>query len=281
MLGHKAYQVLGSSFEVFATTRTTSLPNEVFGSAPNVERADAFEISSIAKAVVAAKPHCVINCIGLVKQRPDANDAEQAIYLNALFPHLVADICSQHGARLVHLSTDCVFSGARGNYRETDAPDPVDMYGRSKLLGEVDRPGVLTLRTSMIGRELSGSLSLTEWFLSQTAAPVKGFTNARFSGLTTRVAAREIASLIERSPNLSGIFHLAGEPISKYDLLLLLKEAFHTRGEIGRFDDFHCDRTLSPEKLERATGFTRPRWKDMIADMVADPTPYAAIRAIR
>ena len=170
----------------------------------------------------------------------------------------MAVICRAANARLIHLSTDCVFSGRKGNYVEEDPSDAEDIYGKTKYLGEVAGTGCLTLRTSMIGRELSGCHGLLEWFLSQQGKTIRGFRRAIFSGFTTRALSETIVSIIADHPQLDGIWHLAAEPISKFELLTLVKEKGGASGSIEPDDSFSCDRSLNGMRFRKATSFVVP-----------------------
>jgi len=232
---------------------------------------------SVESAVAARDPDVVVNCIGIVKQAAEARDPLVSITVNSLFPHRLAQLCRARGARLIHVSTDCIFSGRDGMYGENDIPDPVDLYGRSKLLGEVD-DGCLTIRTSIIGRELSGAGGLLEWFLAQHGS-VRGFRRAIFSGLTTEALAELLATLICEHRELNGIRHVASAPISKHDLLGMLREAYGLDVRIVADDEMICDRSLDGTKLERETGLRAPSWAQMIAALAADETPYEQLRS--
>ena len=192
-----------------------------------------------------------------------------------MLPHRLAEACADAGARLVHVSTDCVFSGRKGGpYTEDDLPDPEDLYGRSKLLGEVDRTGCLTIRTSIFGRDFLKQSALLEWFLSNRGGRVRGYRNAVYSGFPTQVLARIIGDLLEEHPELSGLVQVAGPPITKYDLLVMLREAMALDIEIEPYDDPPCDRSLSAARFVAATGYTIPSWDEMVREVAADPTPY-------
>jgi dTDP-4-dehydrorhamnose reductase len=208
-------------------------------------------------------PDVVVNCVGVIKQRPDVQDAVHTVTLNALFPHLLADACAHLGSRLVHVSTDCVFSGDRGGYRESDLPDPPDLYGRSKLLGETSTAPALTLRTSIIGHELTTNRSLLDWFLSQEGR-VGGFTRAIYSGVTTVEFARLLREVVLPRTDLTGLYHLAAEPISKYDLLHLVADVYGWQGELLPNVDVVLDRSMRADALAQATGYRPPAWPDMI-----------------
>lgn len=281
MLGHKLIQQLSGRFQVKGTVRShegelllglLGIPGSM------VLRACAEDMRSVAAAMDDARPDAVINCIGVVKQRTEAKDPETSIGINALFPHRLAKLCRGRGVRLIHLSTDCVFSGHGGGYRETDPADATDLYGRSKLLGEVDGEGCLTIRTSIIGRELVASRGLVEWFLSQRGRTIQGYRRAIYSGFPTRTLADILVWLLNEHPDLSGIWHVASSAISKYDLLELAKRAMDLDVRIEPDDSFVCDRSLDARAFRDATGFTPPAWPEMIAAMCSDPTPYEEIR---
>lgn len=213
------------------------------------------------------RPAAVINCIGLVKQLASAADPLITLPINAIFPHRLARICSLIGARLVHISTDCVFSGAKGNYTEDDVTDAQDLYGRSKLLGElVDYDHAVTLRTSIIGRELYSAHSLVEWFLSQRGA-VKGYAKAVFSGLPTAELAAVIRDVVLPRKDLAGLYHISARPICKLDLLHLLARHYGKRIEILRDDQMKIDRSLNSEKFRSETGYRAADWPELIKRM--------------
>ena len=282
MLGHKLYQVLGHRNEVFGTLRQPLSAYHRFGlfSAGRVlGHIDVLEDACIEHALSEVRPDIVVNAVGVVKQHHEASDPERAITVNALLPHRLARACARHGCRLVHFSTDCVFSGRRGGYTESDEPDPVDLYGRTKLLGEVDVMHALTIRTSIIGRELQTTHGLVEWFLNQKEPQVKGFAEAVYTGFTTLEIARIVDMLCQRHSKLHGVLQVASNPINKYELLLLLKEAFGLTAEVDRDTAFHCDRSLKSERFCDFTGYQPPSWPEMVAQMRSDDTPYARWRA--
>jgi dTDP-4-dehydrorhamnose reductase len=224
----------------------------------------------VARALDLARPDAIVNCIGLVKQHARATDPEANLTINARFPHRLARLAAARGARLVHLSTDCVFSGRTGGYREDDDLDAPDLYGRTKALGEVSGDGVLTLRTSMVGRELRGAHGLVEWFLAQRGTRVRGYTRAFFSGMTTRVLSEAIVDVVAKWPELSGIYHVAADRISKHDLLQLLNEAFGTKTTIEPDASVTIDRSLCGDRFREATGWGAPSWSAMVAALAAE-----------
>lgn len=277
MLGHRLWRELSQRMETFVTLRRpvgdyASL--DWFDERRVIDRVDALDDESLERVVRVARPDVVVNAIGLVKQRAEARDVVGTISTNALLPHRLAARCAEIGSRLIQLSTDCVFAGTRGHYTESDVPDAQDTYGRSKLLGEVDAAHCLTIRTSMVGREIRSAHGLLEWFLSHRGEVVPGFTRARFSGLTTLELSRVIAEIIEIHHRLRGVWHVAGGPISKYELLSLVNDAFGSRATLDADDSFVCDRTLDGSRFTNATGYRPPPWGTMVAELAADPTPY-------
>ncbi len=222
--------------------------------------------SGLLTAFALAKPDVAVNCIGIIKQLPNANDHLESLAINATLPHRLAKYCDATGARLVHFSTDCVFSGKQGNYREEDFPDAYDLYGRSKLLGEVAYENSVTLRTSIIGHELDRSKSLVDWFLSQSGE-VKGFTKAVFSGLPTIEVARVVKEYVIPNVNLSGLFHLSVDPINKYDLLNLVASTYGKSINITPDDKLVIDRSLNSDRFRTATGFKPKPWPELIKKM--------------
>lgn len=280
MLGHKLWQVFSARLDTHVTVRAGSQAvgrMELFDPGRTVADVSADRFDTVERAVAAVQPDVVVNCIGIVKQVRAAHDPIASISINSLFAHRLAQLCGTAGVRLIHISTDCVFSGRTGRYTESDIPDPVDLYGRSKLLGEVSDP-CLTVRTSIIGRELSGASGLLEWFLAQEST-ISGFRRAIFSGLTTEALADILASIVCDHRALSGIRHVASEPISKHDLLWMLKDAYGSGARIVPDAEVVCDRSLDSSKFEQETGLRAPSWAEMVAQLSADTTPYNRLRS--
>jgi dTDP-4-dehydrorhamnose reductase len=243
-----------------------------------VDNISAQDFDRMVQAMAMVKPTVVVNCIGIIKQRAAVKDALTSIMINALFPHRLARVCQMSGTRLIHMSTDCVFSGRKGNYLESDVADAEDLYGRTKLLGEVSYDGCLTLRTSIIGRELETAYGLLEWFLAQQGQSVGGYKWAIFSGLTTQVLAEIMAQIITDHQNMQGIWHVAAEPINKLDLLSLIKQVYGLNIRIEPDEKVVIDRSLNADKFRQATGYVPPAWPEMIEQMSQDPTPYSEFR---
>lgn len=271
MLGNTVFRYFSASegFEVSGTLRSSravSYFNEALRS-QLLTQVDVENFDSLSAAFAVAQPDVVINCIGLVKQLATANDPLQAIPINALLPHRLARLAAIAGARLIHVSTDCVFSGVRGGYQTTDFPDADDLYGRSKLLGEVvDCPHAITLRTSIIGHELDSNHGLVNWFLSQNGT-VCGFTRAVFSGLPTVELARVMRDFVLPHPELQGLYQVATPAINKHDLLQLLKFSYRKDIEIVPDAQLVLDRSLDGTKFQQATGYVSPAWAELVANM--------------
>lgn len=270
MLGHELRRAWGDRHEVWATLRQDEGAYRARGYADHARLlfgVDCRRTEALVAAVAQVRPELVVNAVGIVKQRPAAKDRLASIEVNALLPHRLAEVCQAAGARLVHLSTDCVFSGQKGRYVEGDVPDPKDLYGQTKLLGEVDAPHALTLRTSIIGLEQGRAGSLIEWFLAQRGT-IRGYRQAIYTGLTTTEMARAIEALVTEQPALHGVWHLAAEPIDKYDLLTRLSRLLgRTDVEIAPDDSFRCDRSLDAAALRAVSTYRVPGWDAMLAEL--------------
>ena len=270
MLGHRVY-IHGklAGLDIFGTVRKTDALKRKFKRSllgnimPDV---DAYDLDAFEKHFADLKPNVIINCIGLVKQLPESNDPEKAIYLNSLFPHKIARLSRKYKARLVHLSTDCVFSGKSGNCSESDPADPNELYGLSKLLGEVSGDNSVTIRTSLIGHQLKGKRGLLEWFLSQKKS-IKGFKNVYFNGLSTNEFARVIFDFILPNRDISGLFNVSSKKISKYDLLCLIARKYKKKIKIIPAGKPVCDRSLNSEKFRKKTGYLAPEREEIVSEM--------------
>lgn len=271
MLGHAVLRWFARDprYEVFGTLRGAAAMDRLRAVAPGARILGGFSAdrpADLARVFQYARPDVVINCVGVVKQLAGAGDPAIAIPINALLPHRLARLCGRLGARLVHVGTDCVFSGSRGGYTEDDAPDALDLYGRSKLMGEVDYPYAITLRTSIIGHELGSGHGLVGWFLTHQE-PVRGFARAVFSALPTYELARVIQQYVLPNPGLHGIYHVGGDTINKYELLKLVAEVYGRAGEIARDDELVIDRSLDSSRFRAATGYQPPSWPDLVQRM--------------
>lgn len=273
MIGHAFLRVFNEreDWQVWGTVRDAGVKR--FFSAHLAERLlvdiDVLRDGCLLRLMEQVMPDIIINCAGLTKHKPQANDPLLTVPLNTIFPHQLASLCKIAGARLIHISTDCVFSGAKGNYQEDDYPDALDLYGRSKALGEVvDESHCFTLRTSTIGHELESSFGLLAWFLLQEGS-CKGYTQAIFSGLPTVVLAQVVRDVVIPRPELTGLYHIAARPIAKYDLLRLIADVYGKDIEIIPDDKLAIDRSLDGARFHEATGYVAPQWPELIKLMHA------------
>ncbi|MDA8441931.1 MAG: SDR family oxidoreductase [Peptococcaceae bacterium] len=270
MLGHTLLARLAASgHEVYATARSMSGLEQFF--APElmsniIGNVDVDNFDTVIRAIAETKPDVVINCIGIIKQLPSAQDPITTINTNALLPHRIAKLCQAAGARMIHISTDCVFDGVKGNYTEADESNATDLYGRTKFLGEVAYPHTITLRTSIIGHELKSSFGLIDWFLAQSGK-IRGFTKAIYTGFPTV----EIAAIIDRyvlpKPELHGLWQVSSDPINKYELLKIVGNVYAKNIEIEPDADFCLDRSLDSSRFREATGYHPPSWPQLVAAM--------------
>jgi dTDP-4-dehydrorhamnose reductase len=278
MLGHQLCRSLNSRMDVFGTVRLDTKQYASLNILPEkqlIGNIDIDHLAGLKKNLDLVKPDAVVNGIGIVKQRDEAKKAAPSIQVNALFPHQLADLCAERGIRVIQVSTDCVFSGIRGNYSEIDIPDPVDLYGRTKLLGELNRPSCLTLRTSIIGWQVNTFSSLLSWFALQRGKKIKGYHKAIYSGFSTTMIAQLIGDILLTRPDLSGLYQVASEPISKFDLLMQLRDRLGWKDIVIDPDDqFFCDRSLSGARFSRVTGWRPPTWDAMLEGLARDWPGY-------
>ncbi|RJO65921.1 MAG: SDR family oxidoreductase [Myxococcales bacterium] len=279
MLGHKLCQMLPRlGHEASATARGSASAlkpyREAFKQVRLIGGIDALDERKLERTISRAAPDVLINCVGIIKQHPAAKDPLLSIGVNSCLPHRLARLCGGLGVRLIHISTDCVFSGRKGNYTEEDVSDAEDLYGRSKFLGEVSGRGCLTLRTSIIGRELGGASGLLEWFLGNRGRTAPGYTRAVYTGFTTLEMARLIDRVIVRHPDLEGVWQVSSEPISKYDLLCLVRDAMRLDIDVTAEAAVRIDRSLNSEKFRNKTGYQPPSWPAMIEELARDAAPY-------
>ncbi|NMY52310.1 SDR family oxidoreductase [Pseudomonas sp. WS 5011] len=273
MLGNAVFSVFQSdaSFEVWGTLRSAAARKHFPAACHERLRAgvDVLDQDALAAALAGIKPDVVINCVGLIKQLADAKDPLTALPINAMLPHRLARLCQLVGARLIHVSTDCVFAGSKGGYLESDTSDAEDLYGKSKFIGELhDLAHAITLRTSIIGHELGSRYALVDWFLAQEGS-IRGFSRAIFSGLPTVELARVMKDFVIPHAQLSGLYHVAATPIAKLDLLRLVAAQYGKQIEICPDDSLVIDRSLDGSRFSQATGYVAPAWPELVREMHA------------
>jgi dTDP-4-dehydrorhamnose reductase len=272
MLGHQLLKSWQIRHDVRVTVRGSLAlyqSYDLFHAGNTFDRVDVRDFARVRRIVEEFRPQAVVNAVGIIKQQPAAKEPLPSLEVNAVFPHRLQELCRHLGARMVHISTDCVFNGRRGSYTEQDPADAEDLYGLSKYLGEVAAEPAITLRSSIIGLELSRKKSLVEWFLSQQGT-IRGFTRAIYTGLTTLEMARVIEAVITARRDLCGVWQVASEPITKYELLCQLAAALgHDDLVIVPDDQFACDRSLNGQAFSQATGYRPPAWDEMLAELAA------------
>lgn len=272
MIGSAMFRVLSAKigWQVWGTLRLDGSKTFFSGDqqAKLIAGVDVEKHDVLVRMFAHVKPDVVVNCIGLTKHHKEAEDPQMALPLNALLPHRMADLCAVAGARLIHVSTDCVFAGTKGNYAEGDAPDAGDVYGKSKHLGEVDYPHAITLRTSTIGHELQSAYGLLEWFLSQQGS-CNGFNRAIFSGLPNTEFARVVRDVVIPRPELHGLYHVGADPIGKYELLKLIARVYGKQIDIVCDDKFMIDRSLNSTRFNQVSGYKAADWPELIQAMEA------------
>lgn len=269
MLGHQLLKSLAPRHEIKVTLRQdleAYASYQLFNYDNAYTGIDVRSLARLTEVLADFRPDAVINAVGIVKQRPTAKESIPSLEINALLPHRLSILCKAAGARLIHLSTDCVFNGKKGNYQENDPSDAEDLYGKTKYLGEAQDSHCLTLRTSIIGRELSRKKSLLEWFLAQNGT-INGFTKAIYTGFTTLEMSRIIEKMLINHPEASGVYQVSSDPINKYDLLLLFREKLDHEIEIIADDTFCCDRSLDSSRFREEFSYMPPSWEMMIEEL--------------
>lgn len=270
MLGHQLLKHLQARHDVKVTLRQdlgVYVQFDMFSRKNVYDAVDIRSLDRLIEVMADFRPEVVINAVGIVKQRADSKESIPSLEINALLPHRLTVLCKGIGARLIHLSTDCIFSGKKGSYLESDPSDAEDLYGKTKYLGEVREANSLTLRTSIIGRELSRHASLLDWFLAQSGT-VKGFTNAIYTGFTTLEMSRIIEKMLLEYPDASGVYQVSSDPINKYELLLLIREKLGLDIEIIPDDAFCCDRSLDSSRFRSEFNYIPPAWSTMIEELL-------------
>jgi len=282
-LGHMLVRILKKDFEVFGTTRCPQSADQPLAKFIDekmwIPDLDVTNLTELQEVIAELRPEVVINCVGIVKQRHEMSVDPTSYWVNSVFPHEVNRFVVESGGRFIHFSTDCVFSGRDGNYSESDTPDPIDDYGLSKLQGEVTDSNALTIRTSHIGSELVTHQGLYDWVIRSRSKSINGFTNAVFSGFTTLALSNIVNQVITSHQSLRGLFNVASEPISKYELICQLNVALNLGIDVIPDGSFHCDRSLDGSCFKDKTGIRIPSWPEMIEAFVQDQSAYAGIGA--
>lgn len=235
---------------------------------------DARKMDELGEYLAGMNPDVVINCIGLTTRKLAANHESEIIAVNALLPHKLKEWCLESGKKLIHFSTDCVFSGKSGPYKDDHFKDAKDLYGQSKALGEVGGDGILTIRSSIIGLELEGKTELLEWFVAQKGKSIKGFRNVMYSGVTTNFMSEVVLRLLHNDSGFGGVHQLASEPISKFELLTIANKLFKTGAEIEALDEPHSNKVLVQSAFFNDLGIHPPTWRDQLKELSQEINQY-------
>lgn len=283
MLGHQMWRMLnnwaqGSAHQILGTVRKSKDHYKALNLSNTQNLIDGIDVGDLKKLnslFDEVKPTVIINCVGLTLRKKDLGDIEKCYQLNGMLPQFVGHWCNTHGAKLFHFSTDCVFDGKKGSsYSEADMPSAFDHYGQSKYLGEAVTGNSLTMRLSIVGRELENRTELIEWIFSQKGKAAKGFAAAKYSGITTNYVVREVIRILEKFPELSGVYHVSSEPITKYEIMQKLNEKFKLNINIEKNSDYVSDKSLDSTRYQKATGYKVPSWDQMIDDLFLDREFY-------
>ena len=275
MIGHKVYQVLSSYFpDTWILIRRKFidfLQKDIFVKEKVIEDFDLNDLNKLNSLLNSLNPDIIINAAGITIRRGVNEFKSQTIILNSVLPHFLGEwIQGKFGKRFIHFSTDCVFSGKNGPYYDNSIPDSTDIYGKTKSLGEVNLSQTLTLRGSMIGRELDYQTELLEWFLSQKGKTIKGFNNVFYSGITTIRMAKLILKIIINFPNLTGVYNVSSKKISKFELLTLFNDFFHSNVKIHKDETYTSRKELISNIFFYEINEIIPSWDELIIELYED-----------
>jgi dTDP-4-dehydrorhamnose reductase len=279
LIGHKMYQLISNNYQDTWVTLRNNLSSysysEIYNSEKVIDKIDLSNFKLLLNQLNVLNPDVVINACGITIRRGIDAFKSNSIILNSALPHFLNEWVVSNNKRLIHFSTDCVFSGKKGDYLDNDIKDAIDIYGLTKSMGEViDSKCAITLRGSMIGRELENKTELLEWFLHQKNNVIKGFTNVIYSGITTVRMAEIILKIINEYPNLSGIYNISSEPISKFDLLKKWNDKFSINATIEIDKNYTSNKNLISDKLFKIIQLEQPIWDDLIHQLKIDEELY-------
>ena len=275
MIGHKIAQSLEDFELILASRKSISLKS--IGIIKGKMVLHNLITDSLDLLLDSTTPDIIINCAGITTRRGVEDNIVNTGLLNSELPHKLDSWANLNSKKLIHFSTDCVFSGNRGNYLDNDFADADDIYGKSKALGEVDSPNTLTLRCSMIGRELYNFTELFEWLLKNKNKKIEGYSNTFYSGITTVRMGIILNQILKKNLNLSGIYNISSTPISKFDLLIKLSNAFNLNVEVKQNTNNKSNKVLISEKFTEITGIYPPNWDDLISEFKEDCEKYKSL----
>lgn len=274
MIGHRMFKTLKKQgHEVFGTLKKDLKEYDqfnIFKKSEIVTHLDVLDSKYVIESLNQIQPDVVLNCVGITLRKPEITDEAYCTKVNAEFPHLLDRWCTENKKYLIHFSTDCVFSGKDGPYTEDSVKSATDIYGRTKAAGEVSSAYSLTLRGSMIGLELFGKTELLEWALSQKGQTIKGYSQAIYSGITTNLMGDLVSKIIAKPPFLTGLYQVSSDPISKYDLLVLINKVFNLNMTILKEEAHATSKVLISKKIQNQIGFICPGWNEMLDQILIE-----------
>ncbi len=276
MIGHKIAHYLEDHFDLTGTSRKKLSGLDIGLKKIRIINIDLF-YNDYKKLLKENNPDIIINSAGITTRRGIDQRLDEARYINNLLPISLAHWVKKHNKKLIHFSTDCVFSGKKGNYLDEDIPDAEDLYGKLKGMGEVHNSNTLIIRCSMIGREIFNHTELFEWLNSMKDKQVEGFSNVIFSGVTTSWMGNTLNDILKHNFDLSGIYNISSQPISKYDLITKLSRAFNLNIDIIKNINIKSNKVLNSKKFTEITGINCPSWDTLIDQFVEDNNNYISL----
>ena len=276
MIGHKIAQVLQLKNEVIGTSRK-KISHRVLGINKTKIFYKDFVIDDNLNFISEIMPDIIINCVGVTTRRINNKNINHLSFINSILPKLINDWSIENSKKMIHMSTDCVFSGIKGDYLDDAIPDADDSYGSSKAKGEIKNNKTLTLRSSMIGREIYNHTELFEWLLKNKKGKIEGYDNVIYSGITTIRMAKIIDFILSNNLDLSGIYNIGSIAISKYELLKMFNNAFDLQIDIKKITQIKSNKVLISKKFTEITGLKTPNWNDLISEFKEDCETYSDI----
>ena len=269
MIGHKIAQSLSKEHTIIGSSRK-NIKSEDLGINDCELITHDFLKDDILEILDKINPEIIVNCAGITIRRGINDNYDNTILLNSNLPHIIDDWTERNQSKLIHFSSDCVFSGKKGNYLDESIPDATDLYGLSKSRGEVKSKNTLTIRCSIIGREIFNHTELFEWIYSMRGKQIKGYNNVLYSGVTSIWMGRVLKKILKYHTELSGIYNISSEPITKYSLLNLINEHFKLGIEISRDNKIKSNKVLISKKFTEITDINPPNWDDLMTELKED-----------
>jgi len=278
MLGHKLYQTLSKTYDdvipVFRKNKEHYHKFNLYKPEKMIGNTDVTDQSKLLAVLNSVKPDIICNCIGKTTRKINSEDSQSVIYLNSFLPHFISKWSSENNSYFIHFSTDCVFSGKNGPYKPNDFRDSRDLYGLSKILGETNSKYGLTIRTSIVGREIENQTEFFEWIFSSKNKSVSGYKNVFYSGVTTNYLSEVVAQLITKDSKSHGLLQVASPPISKLNLIKKVNSLFGLGMKINTDASKVSNKILSPVKFTITSGIKTQTWDEMLNTLKKENSYY-------